>query len=290
LKRSFIFIAAVFSLCFFLNPASLQAVGVAQVDQAKVRLIIAPGGTKTGSIRIDNPSPESKQIKVYLEDWVYLPVCDGTKDFKSAGTADLSASSWVNFSPSEFTLSSYGQQVVNYTVKVPKEAQGGHYTVMFFENYLGTPEKDSGIGVNVNLAIRVASLFYIEVEGTVKRDIKISNFDVSKKDEKLQVSLKLDNIGNVDVSTTSTFFILDKKGAVTGRGQFNDVYTLPGDSVMLTSSWKEPIPEGVYDLVLSIDIGKALEDAGLGRVPVITKEATIEIGSDGNVINVGELK
>jgi len=290
LKKSFVFIILILSLCFSLIPISLQALEVAQVDQAKVRLIIAPGGTKTGSIKIDNPSPEAKLIKIYLEDWVYLPPCDGTKDFKPIGSTALSASSWISFSPSEFTIAPFGRQTLNYAVKVPEEAQGGHYAVIFFENYLDDSGKGTSEGVNVNLAIRVATLFYIEPEGTIKREAKIDDFEVSSKDGKLKISLKLSNIGNVDITTNSTFFILDKKGAVAARGQFNNVYTLPGDSVVLTANWKELIAEGSYDLILSIDIGKALEEAELGRGPVITKEAKINFASDGSVISVGELK
>ncbi len=291
MKRYPVFIIIIFCLGFFSIPTSLQAFGVAQIDQAKVRIMIPPGAAKTGSINVDNPTSEAKFIKAYLEDWAYLPLCDGTKDFKSAGTTGLSAASWISFSPSEFTIPPFGRQVLNYSVKVPNNAQGGHYAVMFFENYMGDPNKVAEGQVNVNVTIRVASLFYIESEGTVRREAKISNFEVkNSKDGVLEISAKLDNIGNVDITTKSTFFILDKKGVVQARGEFNDAYTFPGDSVILTSSWKEPIPAGSYDLVLSVDLGRALEELELGRGPVITKEARLIIGADGNVTNVGALK
>ena len=291
MKRVFRFMIVFLFLCFILIPLSVQAFGVAQVDQAKVRLMIPPGSTKTGSINVDNPTAEAKLIKAYLEDWVYLPVCDGTKDFKSAGSTELSAAPWISFFPSEFTIPPFGRQALNYSVKVPNNAQGGHYAVMFFENYMSDPNKATEGQVNVNVAIRVASLFYIEAEGTIRREAKISDFEVKNSEgAKLQVSAKLDNIGNVDISTKSTFFILDKKGAVQARGEFNDVYTFPGDSVILTSSWKEPIPAGSYDLVFSVDLGRALEELELGRGPVITKEVQITIGPDGSVTNVGALK
>ncbi|MCX5701785.1 MAG: hypothetical protein NTW64_02245, partial [Candidatus Omnitrophica bacterium] len=70
----------------------------------------------------------------------------------------------------------------------------------------------------------------------------------------------------------------------------NNVYTFPQDEAKLTTTWKEPLPEGAYDLVLTLDIGKALEEAGLGRGPVITKEAEIEIGKKGEVVRVGRLE
>ena len=290
MKKSFSLMIIFVCLVFLLMPLSVQAMGVAQVDQAKVRLIIPPGGTKTGTINIDNPASEAKSIKVYLEDWVYLPPSDGTKDFKSAGTTELSAAPWISFSPTEFTLAPFGRQVLNYTVKVPAETRGGHYAVMFFENYLGNTDKNVAEGVNVNLAIRVASLFYIESEGTIRREATLDKFEVNNQDANLKISVKLNNVGNVDITTKSTFFILDNSGAVQARGEFNDAYVFPGNSATLISSWKDRIAEGKYDLVLTVDIGKALEELELGRGPVITKEAKIVIGADGHIISIGELR
>ena len=74
------------------------------------------------------------------------------------------------------------------------------------------------------------------------------------------------------------------------RGEFNDAYVFPGNSATLISSWKDRIAEGKYDLVLTVDIGKALEELELGRGPVITKEAKIVIGADGHIISIGELR
>ena len=43
-------------------------------------------------------------------------------------------------------------------------------------------------------------------------------------------------------------------------------------------------------MVVTVDIGKAQEEAGLGRGPIITKEAEIEFGYNGKVNRVGQLK
>lgn len=280
----------IISILFIIFSVSLsEAIEVAQIEPAKVRLSIAPGKSKTGTIKISNFSAEPKSLKAYLEDWVYLPACDGTKDFKPAGTLDLSAAKWITFAPPEFSVSAYGIKLVNYTVKVPEDAKGGHYAVLFFENYLPEVQEDLE-GVNVNVAVRVASLFYIEPLGTIDRNAEISGLELSKEEDKFQLTAKFKNTGNVDINTKATFFMIDQKGIVFARGEFNEVYTFPQDAATLVSSWKEPLPEGKYDLVLTIDIGRALEEAGLGRIPAITREAQIEIGENGEVLKIGELK
>jgi len=267
-----------------------EAQEVVQIEPAKTRLIITPGNSQAGTINISNHSKESKNVKVYLEDWVYLPVCDGTKDFRPAGTANLSAAPWISFVPSEFTIAAFGKRTLNYTVRVPLEAKGGHYAVLFFENYLGE-QNPSSEGVSVNLAVRIASLFYIEPKGTINRQARIAGLKIIKDQGKFYISVNFTNIGNVDITAKANFFIIDEKGMAYARGEFNEVYTFPRDSATLSSSWRETIPKGKYDLILTVDISKALKEAGLGEVPpAITKEAQIEIGDNGEVIMVGELR
>lgn len=291
-EGTFVFITSIIIVIasIFTSYISSESAEIVKLDQAKVRLIIPPGSSKAGTIKVENFSSETKRVKVYLEDWLYLPACDGTKDFKPAGTTELSAAEWISFVPSELVILPYGKETLSYTVKVPPDAKGGRYAVMFFESALGENEKMVREGVSVNFAVSVASLFYIEPQGTVDRRVQIGDFKVDKKEDGFYISAKFSNIGNVDITAAGTFFIIDQKGMVYARGEFNNVYTLPGDTTTLIAYWKEPIPKGRYDLVCTIDIGRALEELNLGRGPVITKESKIEIGDYGQVVSVTELK
>lgn len=285
--KSVFFFLIVFSPFIF---SSIEASDVVQVEPPKTRLIIPPGNSQTGTINVVNSEKQAKQVKVYLEDWSYLPACDGTKDFKPASTTELSAASWISFVPSEFTIPAYGKQALNYTVKVPPEASGGHYAVLFFENYLTERRQIPLEGVSINLALRVASLFYIEPKGTIKRLVAINDIKIEKKKDGFYITADFTNTGNVDITAKSNFFIIDQQGMVYARGDFNDVYTFPADAAILKSSWKETIPRGKYDLILTLDIGKALKDSRLGDFPAITKEAKVEFGENGEVLNIGELR
>jgi hypothetical protein len=102
--------------------------------------------------------------------------------------------------------------------------------------------------------------------------------------------LDFKNTGNTDITCFGTFHIIDKQGMVYARGEFNSVYTLAGNSAKLIAAWKDPIPKGKYDLIFTFDLGKAQEEAGLGRGPVITKEASMEMGEKGQILKVGRLK
>ncbi|MCM8793721.1 MAG: hypothetical protein NC898_04570 [Candidatus Omnitrophica bacterium] len=267
---------------------SLAEAATLRLNQTKIRLIILPGETKTGVIEVDNPSSEEVNVKAYLEDWKYSLNQDGTKEFFPPHTLPLSCSGWISFSPSEFSIPPFGRRSIEYTVNVPKEAKGGHYAVLFFESLLGKSDLKENVGINV--IVRIGALFYIEPEGTTIRKAEIENLSIEKEErDKTKITLDFKNSGNVDITTKGTFHIIDREGIIHARGDFNDVYTLPQDSARLVAIWKGSIPEGRYDLVITLDLGKDLKELGIGA-PVITREAEIEIGKNGEVLRIGKLK
>ena len=269
------------------------AIDLPRISQAKIRLSVPTGQTKYGEVTVENPGSEERSMRLYLEDWYYLPGSDGSKEFMPADSSLRSCASWISFSPAEFTLPPFGKQRVSYSVKVPEGKSGGYYEALFFENTagaIGAPQ--AGIGATMDLILRIAALFYVEVEGTVRRNAEFSNLVVEKESNRKPLTIKLDfkNIGNTDITTSSSYNIIDRKGMVYARGVFNDLYSFPGDSGKLIAVWKNDIPKGRYDLVMTFNLGKALEEANVGRGPVITKEAGIEIGENGDLVSVGELK
>lgn len=290
LKESVIILFLLF-LSGFLSPAN--AVDLPDINKSKIRLSIAPGKAEYGDIIVENQSSEPRSMRVYLSDWDYLPAADGTKEFLPISSTPLSSAAWISFSPAEFTLPPFSKQKIDYSVKVPANASGGYYAALFFESIFGkTQPAKEGMQVGMNLVIRIATLFYVDVEGTVNRTASVDNLVFKKETKNAQYSISLDfrNTGNVDISAGCTFHIMDDKGIVITRGQLNDVYTFPASSAKLTAKFKESLPKGEYNLVFTLDLGKALEEANMGRGPVITKEAEISIGENGEILNIGQLR
>lgn len=287
------FVLLVFLSCsILLTFSDLYAYRAIQLDQPKVRLIIPPGQSKTGRIEVKNPSNEPKAVKVYIEDWVYA-AGDGSKKFMPPGTTNLSCANWISFAPAEFTVPALGKQYVNYTVRVPKDAVGGYYAAFFFESAMGQPAEKTEAMVSMPVAIRIGSLFYIEPEGTINRAAQLGKLSLERKSKDMPLVINLDfkNTGNVDIIAGGNFNIIDNQGIVYARGEFNKkIYTFPAGTAKLTATSKEPLPKGEYDFIITLDLGGALEELGMGRGPVVTKEARIEIGQNGEILEVGELK
>lgn len=268
-------------LCLFLTSGILLFSRVDDTEAATVRILkpkirvrLSPGGSESGSISVTNPSDEAIQVNAYLEDWVYTDVQDGSKDFALPGTTPLSCAKWISFYPAEFTLEAFGSQEVYYVIKAPEKIEGGgRYAVLFFETVVGTT-KDAE-GVNVLIKGRIGSLFYVEVE-PIKKEVELKNLSLKKEGQNLNISAVLHNIGNVDVTASGSFDIIDSRGMVFARGKFNEVYTFPDEKAVISSAWSDAIPSGNYDLILTLD---------LGDVPLV-KEARISIDSYGGVIHV----
>ena len=263
------------------------------MDKSKIRISVASGKRGYGEIIMENPDDTERTVRLYLEDWYYLPAADGSKEFISAGTHSRSCASWITFSPAEFKIAPFGKQRISYSLNVPQDASGGYYAALFFETVFAkakNPEGDMSVGID--LRIRVATLFYVEAGGTVKRQAAIDNLKLENDVSSGRLLVKADfyNTGNVDITADGKFHIMDENGIVYGRGEFNAVYTFPQDKTKLTALWKKPLSKGKYDLVATFNLGKALEDTGFGRGPVVTKEANIDIGPGGEVLSVGELE
>jgi len=282
-------------VCFFLSLSIANAAHFS-LDQAKVRLVIPPGGSQTGEIRIDNISGENLDVRVYWEDWAYAQGNDGSKDFLASNSTTYSAAKFVTFSPGEFIIPPFGRQTVSYVVRLPEDAKSGYYGVLFFESTLGkyASPGDSDISerqAGIDVALRMASLFYIETKGKNNRKAEIGNFSLSgnKDGSPLLIEAEFLNAGDVDLTAGGSFNIMDSKGMVYARGKFKDVYTLPGNKTKLTAEWKNGISQGTYSLIATIDIGKSQEESGLERGPVIVKEAKIQIGPAGEIVSVRQL-
>ena len=268
---------AIAALVFVLSFVSAGAVyaGKVSLDPAHVRLEVLPGGSTSGSLRVDNPSGEEVKIRVYLEDWRYSSCSDGSKEFFPPGTMPLSCAKWIDFSPAEFTIPPFGRQAINYTVRLPQDAKGGHFSVMFFE----TDMSESGGGdveLDIKLKARLGALFVVEAKDSLACEAGLSGLTVSRDSGVFKIAGNFKNSGNTDIAPRITFDIIDPKGEVYARGKFSDIFTLPQDECRIEAETKEHLNEGEYILIITLNLGR-------GRPKVM--EVPISVGASSIKVN-----
>jgi hypothetical protein len=249
-----------------------------QIDKPKVRMSMPPGWSDGGVIMVENKDKEPVKIRVYISDWVYTDQ-DGNKNFMPPGTHPNSAANWIKFYPADFTLAAKSKQELKYVVGVPSDAVGGHYAVLFFEVGAGDIF-DETKGVKVKVYNRLGSLFYIEPEGTIKRESYISDFNLKSSAGGIEAQAVFHNVGNVDITTKGTLDIIDEEGFVLSRSSFNDTYTMPQDKAKLFAKDKNgSFSDGKYDAILTFDLNGG----------ILVQEYQLEVTNGGSLVNIKEL-
>ncbi|MBI4353497.1 MAG: hypothetical protein HY593_06215 [Candidatus Omnitrophica bacterium] len=248
------FFLAVFSLfALWVFPAEAATI---RINAPKIQLELEPGAAYTGEIIAENPTGEETKAKIYLEDWVYAPGGTGEKIFSPAGSTPLSAGKWIAFSPAEETIKPFGRSIIRYTVKVPPDAKGTHYAVLFLETILGAQTNEEG--VNVLVAGRIGALFFIEIKGTTQRGGEIRSLELKppQGNSPLEIMTDFENTGSVDMTLGGNFLVMDKVEKIVGRGQLNKIYLFPGRREKGVTQWIGRLPEGEYKILLTYDLGK----------------------------------
>ena len=263
------------SSLIFLYPLSCAWAGI-RIDKPKIRLTISSGSYDGGEIKVENTGEEPITVKAYLEDWVYTKQ-DGGKEFMPKGTTPMSCSNWITFYPADFTLKPGTSQMVRYTVSVPADAKGGHYSVMFFETGGGETEEvnEKGNTVTIKILNRLGALFYVEPEGTTQKTADLKNINISQKLNNLIVTADFLNTGSADIKVKGSLDILDEAGYVYARGTFDEAYTLPQDKAFLQSKVSSAnLKTGSYDMIMTLEF----ENGG-----TLVKEILFTVSADGNI-------
>ena len=246
----------------------------ARINRPVVHETIAAGQTAHGTVEIENQGDDPVKLEVYLQDWEYIEGGSGNKLFSVPGSSQWSASKWISYYPEQLDLPARGKGVVEYTIRVPQDAVGGKYAVLFFESMLARSAPNEK-GVSVQYTGRIGSLFEIEVAGTVHRTAEISQVTIGRPDEDrpLSIGYTLKDMGNVILRPKAFFNIVDAQGKYFGRGEFKPIYASPGRSGSTTTEWTGNLSPGDYMVVLTVDLG---EDQVLASEhPIQVKRAVV---------------
>lgn len=255
MRKPLILALSLVTMTAFAAPAMAATV---RIDKARIRLPLKPGETKTDVIRVENPTDQQANVRVYAEDWAYKDIGDGDKDFYSAGTLERSASKWITVNPPEVSIPAYGQAQVNYSLTVPagNDKKGTYYSVLFFETVIG--EAVDTEGANVLVSGRVGSLIYVDVAGTVQRTGSIDGIEIKPPSgaKPAEFAVTFTNSGNTAIGLEGEYLIMAGDGLVKGRGETTPIYLKEGVTATRTTTWSGRLDPGSYDVIFTFDLGE----------------------------------
>ena len=241
-----------------------------------IEVSLRPGEVVQGSIELVSLQDTPIQVQAYLEDWRYVAAGDGNKTFTPPETLPRSCPGWVRFFPQEFELPGRGRVVVDYTISVPQDQplDGGYYAVLFFEGAIGEAPPlviTEGPGAVVQFAARLGSLFFVETQGTVRREARLHSVAVvgpGASSGSVMLEASLANEGNVTLKCRGSFHLMGPANVVVGRGELPERYIWPGDEAPLAAEWAGTLEPGDYTVVLTYTCGEELIIVEEARLPV----------------------
>ena len=202
------------SLFFVHNIALAQTGGGGTfvVRPAKVELTIKPGGSETRDIEVGNSTAFPLLVTVTYED--IAPKTQGTSNDEAVSLLGSKGGEYplrelLSTPSKKMTLLSGESTIIPITVRIPRDAvPSGHYgSVVFTFKPVMTGSGEGG--PNIAVESRLATLFFVRVEGEVKEEGKLEKFGLFN-DEKyisttgqnspLRFQVAFTNAGNVHLN------------------------------------------------------------------------------------------
>lgn len=207
-------------------PAHAENGQALSISPPVLELSADPGQTVVASIKLTNISNSELLIKNQVNDF-------GAKNetgepniiFEETESTSYSLKNWVT-APAPFKIASKETKVVDFTIKVPANAEpGGHYAVVRFTGQ--APEiEDTGVALSASLG----SLVLLKISGETKEQASIAEFfsagsDYSKSSffeyPPINFVERIHNDGNVHVNPYGTVEIFDMFNRKIGSAQVN---------------------------------------------------------------------
>ena len=173
---------------------------VTPMDQ---RVILVPGESWSGSIKVSNPNDSEIDLDFSVEVGSFTHTQSDKDDYGATDVTTTTASNeimkWITLGVTSGTLAPNESEVVPFTIDVPADAPaGGQYATIIVKNDTHNNQMASG-GVQIQSNVQIASIIYAQVTGDTKSegqvlDNSVPGFLLSSP---IIVSSMVENSGNV---------------------------------------------------------------------------------------------
>lgn len=239
------------------SQAHGQSLGISPVYiDAKVK----NGATYKQAFTISNNTGARLRVRCSVGDYWYDE--NNQRIEGRAGTLPRSASSWVQFAPSEVTIESNSSARVNAVVTVPLGVTGGFYTTPIFEFEAAdqsTVGKGEEISATASVAYSFSGLIMLSTEGSTEYNVEIMNGSVvaPTSSSALEMQFDLRNRSTAHVHMRGVLAILNGAGKLVGHGKINEKRYMPGQRAILQTHWAGELQPGHYTAIATLTYDRA---------------------------------
>ncbi len=208
---------------------------------ATVRLTIRTQAAIDG-LEIQESFPERREI-------ISLDAGDAT-----FATINRSNAGWVTLSHDRVVLASGESREVAVTVDAPERIDGTYWGAVFVESQ---PEIVEQGGTRVLSIYRTAIKLYVTALGTGVLDGQVVDVSVPET-APLTIEATFENTGTVELVVSGEAEVIDRTGETVRDVTFDAFKVLPGARRVVSAAAEDagdPLPEGIYQAVVSFDFG-----------------------------------
>lgn len=226
---------------------------------------LEPSEVKEAKVNVVNQSDQSVEVKIYPVDAVTTK--DGAFAPQSEDREKIDVGAWINMPVSELSLKPNETKAVDFTIKVPENAEvGDHMGAIIVQ---GKEVAEAGEGTAMRVVSRVGARIYLTVPGEIIKKLELKEFSWKMEEGQVVFYLTLTNKGNIRISPKGEIEIKDKSGNAADKIKITEREVFPKDTIVLPTRWEKTIA-GKFT---------ALATVSYGTEKNLTKELKFEVKS-----------
>jgi len=198
---------------------------------------LEPGQVKQAKVDVVNQSGQPVEVKIYPVDAVTTK--DGAFAPQPEDRERIDVGAWTTISVSELSLEPKETKAVDFTIKVPENAEVGDHMGAIIVQPKEVPEAEEGTTMRV--VTRVGARIYLTVPGEIIKELEIEEFSWKMEEGQVVFYLTLTNKGNVRILPKGEIEIKDKLGKIVDKIQITEREIFPKDTIVLPTKWEKTI-------------------------------------------------
>jgi hypothetical protein len=237
-----------------------------------------PGETIQTDIKVKNSSEQAMTINSFAQDFIVDEDGRTPIPVEQEVSNRWSLAAWMTLVPNQVTLQPGEIAQIQVVIDVPDDAlPGGHYAMAVHqpaEDEDEADEEQNDQGSAAAITNRVATLFYLKVEGPINQEAYIRNFDFQKFQEfgPVPYSFAINNQSDIHIKPRSEIEVFNMFGKKLESWQIEPKNVFPFNSREFSGKWEQIWGLGRYRATLTTsygDMGKvAIANSYFWIVPV----------------------
>ncbi len=236
--------------------SNVPAVNDFVLYETKNEIKLDPGQQATRELTLFNRTGADIAVAVSIEDFSSSAQPDQNIALSGKSAGNYSAKDFLKPEASEFILHHGEKIILPVTIDIPADAQpGGLYFAVIFSAKFNSGNNQSG---NIQTISRLASLFFIRVNGNISEAGALNDFTINKDFSwGGPVNLKYDykNSGTIYLNPYGELKITDIFGREAYTKQIMPYFVMPGAIRQQKEIFNRPTAWGLYQATLRLNRG-----------------------------------